>query len=478
MVRTRYAPSPTGYMHCGNLRTAIYEYLIAKSQGGAFVLRIEDTDQSRQVEGAVQIIYDTLKAVGIQHDEGPDVGGDFGPYIQSQRKNDYMKYAKMLVEKGAAYYCFCTKERLDAMRSEQGEGMKYDRHCMRLNNEEIQAKLDAGEPFVIRQLIPEGETSFTDEVYGTITVKNSEIEDQILVKSDGLPTYNFANVVDDYLMQITHVVRGSEYLSSTPKYNILYQAFGWPIPVYVHLPLVQNEEGEKLSKRHGAITFNDMLAMGFLPEAVLNYTALLGWSPPENREILSLQEMTECFNISGLSKSPSRFDLTKLTWMNGEYFKLMDDTKFYEMASPVVAEFTGKTGEALNELVKAVKTRINFIKDIAELVDFVTEIPDYDIALYAHKKMKTDSENSLTSLKAALPAFEAVTTWDRDNLDAIIQNIITTLGVKTGQVFWPLRVALSGKAATPCGVHELLIILGKDESLRRLKIGIEKLGGC
>ena len=481
MVRTRFAPSPTGYMHCGNLRTALYEYLIAKSKGGQFVLRIEDTDQSRQVEGALEVIYDTLRMAGLQHDEGPDVGGPFAPYVQSERKSGtgYLHFAQELVEKGAAYYCFCTKERLETLQKDNAaDAAQYDRHCLHLSKDEIAANIAAGVPYVIRQLIPEGRTSFTDEVYGEITIDHAELDDQILIKSDGMPTYNFANVIDDHLMEITHVVRGAEYLTSTPKYNLLYDAFGWQVPVYAHLPLVLNETGAKLSKRKGDATFDDLLKQGYLPEAIVNYTALLGWSPADNREIFSLAELTEAFDVRGISKSPSMFDTTKLTWMNGEYFKKMDADAFFTMAEPVLAGCVTREGVCHRELAKMAQSRIRFLHEIPAMLDFIDALPDYDLVLYTHKKMKTDAVNSLESLRQCIPVLEAIPEcdWSNEALYARLQQLAADTGVKNGVILWPVRTALSGKETTPCGASELLALFGKDESLRRLRDGLTRLG--
>lgn len=475
MVRTRYAPSPTGYMHCGNLRTALFEYLVAKCQNGTFALRIEDTDKNREVDGSIEIIYETLKKCGIKHDEGPDIGGPYGPYIQSERKSDYLHYAKTLVDKGAAYYCFCDKETLDEIRGENEKDIKkYDRRCMKLSQAEIRQKLDAGVPYVIRQLIPEGETSFTDEVYGTITVKNSELDDQILVKSDGLPTYNFANVVDDHTMDITHVVRGSEYLSSTPKYNILYNAFGWDVPVYVHLPLILNEEGGKMSKRKGDATFEDLMAEGYLPEAVVNFIALLGWSPTDNNEFFTLAELERAFDPKHISKSPSSFDMKKLTWMNSEYIKRMDSELYYEAALPYLKEAV-KSYTGYKKLAAMTQSRVEFVRDCGKLLTFIDELPEYSIELYVHKKMKTDTENSLSSLKNALTALETVADWNETALHEALLALVERLGIKNGQMLWPIRTALSGMPQTPCGATELLEILGREESIRRINIGISKL---
>lgn len=473
MIRTRFAPSPTGYMHIGNLRTALYEYLIAKANNGKFILRIEDTDQERLVEGATDVIYKTLKMAGIVHDEGPDVGGEYGPYIQSQRKNNYLDYAKKLVEKGEAYYCFCDKERLDTLKG--GEGVaKYDRHCLSLTKEEIDQKLNDNTPFVIRQKIKEGKTTFTDVVYGDITVENEEMEDQILIKSDGLPTYNFANVIDDHLMNITHVVRGSEYLSSTPKYNLLYDAFGWDIPTYIHLPPVMKNQTEKLSKRNGDASFQDLLEKGYLPEAIVNYIALLGWSPSDNQEIFTLDELIQKFNIKGLSKSPAIFDIVKLTWVNGEYIKKMDFDKFFEIAEPVLKQAITKPYN-LKKIAEHIKTRIGTINEITSLVDFIEDLPDYSTELYIHKKMKTDEAISLKVLKEIIPIFEALENWDNDSIYNAMMDLVAKMEVKNGIVLWPVRTALSGKPSSPCGASEMAEIFGKEETLKRINKGIQKL---
>ncbi len=478
MIRTRFAPSPTGYMHIGNLRTALYEFLIAKSQGGSFILRIEDTDQERFVEGATDVIYKTLEMSGITHDEGPDVGGDYGPYVQSERKNDYIEYAKQLIEKGEAYYCFCTKERLDSLKTEAGGETitHYDRHCLHLSKEEVEENLKNGVPYVIRQKIKEGTTTFHDEVYGSITVDNAELEDQILIKADGYPTYNFANVIDDHLMNITHVVRGSEYLSSTPKYNLLYEAFGWEIPTYIHLPAVMKDQHQKLSKRNGDASFQDLVAKGYLPEAIINYIALLGWSPSVNQEIFTMDELIKIFDIKGLSKSPAIFDIVKLTWMNGEYIKKLDADKFYEMALPYLKESV-KSDVDLKMLAGFIQSRIGTFNDIAEMVDFVDELPEYSPELYIHKKMKTNLENSLVSLEKAVPFLKEQSEWTNE---ALYQNLVALaqeMEVKNGVVLWPIRTALSGKPTSPCGASELCVLFGKDETIRRLEKGIELLKG-
>lgn len=478
MIRTRFAPSPTGYMHIGNLRTALYEFLIAKSQGGKFILRIEDTDQERFVDGATDIIYSTLEMSGITHDEGPDVGGPYGPYVQSERKNDYMKYALELIEKGEAYYCFCTKERLDSLKTETSSHeqiAKYDRHCLSLSKEEIEEKLAAGTPYVIRQKIREGTTTYHDEVYGDITLDNSEMEDQILIKSDGYPTYNFANVIDDHAMNITHVVRGAEYLSSTPKYNLLYEAFGWDIPTYIHLPAVMKDQHNKLSKRNGDASFQDLIAKGYLPQAVINYIALLGWSPSVNQEIFTLEELIDIFDVKGISKSPAIFDPVKLTWMNGEYIKNMPFDEFYKLAEPKLKECVKTDNIDLKKLAGYVQTRIGTLNDFADMVDFVDNLPEYDTSLYIHKKMKTTEEICLESLKKAVPVLEKLDNWTNESIYNAFKELIEEMGIKNGQMLWPVRTALSGKPTSPCGASELCELLGKEESLKRINKGIEML---
>ena len=479
-VRTRFAPSPTGRMHVGNLRSALYEFLIAKHAGGDFMLRIEDTDQERFVEGAVEIIYHTLDAAGLVHDEGPDKDGGFGPYVQSERMKTgiYMKYAKELVDKGEAYYCFCDKERLESLRTEIVEGkeiMMYDKHCLSLSKEEIEANLAAGKPFVIRQNIPnEGTTTFHDELYGDITVENAELDDMILIKSDGYPTYNFANVVDDHTMGITHVVRGNEYLSSAPKYQRLYDAFGWESPVYIHLPLITDENHKKLSKRSGHSSFEDLIEQGFLSEAVVNYIALLGWSPEENREIFSLGELIREFDYHRISKSPAVFDYTKLKWMNGEYIKAMDFEKFYEMAEPYLKKVITKELD-LRKIAAMVKTRIEVFPDIEGHIDFFEKLPEYDAAMYTHKKMKTNGETSLEVLREVLPILEAQEDFSNDALYAALLSYVEKKGVKNGYVMWPIRTAVSGKQMTPGGATELMEVLGKEESIARIRAGIALL---
>lgn len=478
-VRTRYAPSPTGRMHVGNLRTALYAYLIAKHEGGDFLLRIEDTDQERYVEGAVDIIYRTMAETGLIHDEGPDKDGGCGPYVQSERQASgiYMEYAKKLVEKGEAYYCFCTPERLESLRKNVNgeEIMSYDKHCLHLSKKEVEANLAAGIPFVIRQNNPtEGTTTFHDEIYGDITVDNSELDDMVLIKSDGYPTYNFANVVDDHLMGITHVVRGNEYLSSSPKYNRLYDAFGWEVPVYVHCPLITDENHHKLSKRSGHSSFEDLMDQGFVSEAVVNYVALLGWSPEGNQEIFSLEEMIREFDYCRMSKSPAVFDMTKLRWMNGEYIKAMDFDRFYEMAEPYIRSVITKELD-LKKIAAMVKTRIEVFPDIQGHIDFFEALPEYDTAMYTHKKMKTNSETSLKVLKDVLPLLEAQEDYSNDALYELLSGYVSNTEVKTGFVMWPIRTAVSGKQMTPAGATEIMEVLGKEESLARIRRGIELL---
>lgn len=479
-VRTRFAPSPTGRMHVGNLRTALYAYLIAKHDGGDFMLRIEDTDQERFMEGALDIIYRTLAKTGLVHDEGPDKDGGVGPYVQSERQAQgiYLKYAKMLIEKGEAYYCFCDKERLESLKQEVAgkEIIVYDKHCLNLPKEEIESKLAAGIPYVIRQNMPkEGTTKFEDEIYGTIEVPNSELDDMILIKSDGYPTYNFANVVDDHLMGITHVVRGNEYLSSAPKYNRLYQAFGWEVPVYVHCPLITNEEHKKLSKRSGHSSYEDLLEQGFLSEAIVNYVALLGWCPQDNREIFSLPELVEAFDYRHMSKSPAVFDVNKLKWMNGEYMKAMDFDVFYEKALPFIKQALTKDLD-LKKIAAMVKSRIEVFPEIPDLIDFFESVPEYDSAMYTHKKMKTNEETSLAVLKDLLPLLENQDDYSNDALYALLSTYVSEKGCKNGYVMWPVRTAVSGKQMTPAGATEIMEIIGKEESIARIKAAIEKLG--
>lgn len=478
-VRTRFAPSPTGRMHVGNLRTALYAYLVAKHEGGDFILRIEDTDQERYVEGAVDIIYRTLQKTGLIHDEGPDKDGGCGPYVQSERQAQgiYLKYAKELIDKGEAYYCFCDKERLEGLKKVVAgkEIHVYDKHCLHLSKEEVEEKLAAGVPYVIRQNNPtEGTTTFEDEIYGDITVDNAELDDMILIKSDGYPTYNFANVVDDHLMGITHVVRGNEYLSSSPKYNRLYEAFGWEVPVYIHCPLITDENHQKLSKRCGHSSFEDLVEQGFLTEAIVNFVALLGWSPADNQEIMTLEELVEKFDYHHMNKSPAVFDYTKLKWMNGEYIKKMDFDKFYKMALPYIKEVITKDYD-LKKIAHMVQTRIEIFPDIRDHIDFFEELPEYDVAMYTHKKMKTNAQTSLEVLQEILPVLEAQEDYSNDALYQTLLKYVEQKGCKNGYVMWPIRTAVSGKQMTPGGATELMEVLGKEESLARIRKGIELL---
>ena len=482
-IRTRFAPSPTGFMHVGNLRTALYEYLVAKHAGGTFILRIEDTDRERYVEGAEQVIYDTMAIAGLKHDEGPDIGGNFGPYVQSERLNMYKPYAEQLIKDGKAYRCFCTKERLESLRENAADGVTgYDRHCRNLSEEEIEANLKAGIPYVIRQKMPlDGETSYHDFVYGDITFPNKDLDDQILIKTDGFPTYNFANVIDDHTMGITHVVRGSEYLSSTPKYNLLYEAFGWEIPTYIHLPLIMgksvDEEGKevisKLSKRHGSTGFLDLINEGYLPEAIINYIALLGWAPKDTREIFSLEDLVKEFDVSGISKSPSVFDYDKLAWVNAEHIKLMDEETFLSHAKPFYDK-AGVRPDCYAMLDELLKPRITKFNEISEKLAFLESYADYDVSLFEHKKSKSTVESSKEMLEAAIPVLEN-TAWEREALTEALMTLAQQKEVKNSVVMWPVRIAASGVAVTPGGCSEVLILLGREESLRRLNEGLSKL---
>ena len=477
-VRTRFAPSPTGYLHVGGLRTALFTYCIAKKAGGKFILRIEDTDQERYVEGANEVIYRTLRAVGLNWDEGPDVGGDYGPYIQTERRGIYKEYAEKLVQLGGAYYCFCDKERLQELKAVQeasGVNPMYDRHCRNLSPEEIKAKLDAGVPYVIRQKIPfEGTTTFHDVLYGDITVDNATLDDQILLKTDGLPTYNFANVVDDHLMGITHVVRGNEYLASAPKYTLLYKAFGWEEPMYIHVEHIMRDKQHKLSKRDGDASYEDLINKGYLSEAIVNYIALLGWSPKGEREIFSLPELIEEFDISGLSKSPAIFDPLKLRAINGEYIRAMSPDEFARIAEPYIRE-TCKGDFDIKKIAALLQPRTEVLTDIPAQVDFLDEMPEYDLSLYENKKMKTNRETSLEVLEKVLPALENITDWNFDALHDVLFNLIAEMGVKNGYLLWPVRVAITGKQFTPGGAVEAADIIGKAETLSRMKRSIELL---
>ncbi len=479
-IRTRYAPSPTGRMHVGNLRTALYAYLISKHENGDFILRIEDTDQERYVEGAVDIINRTMQQTGLLPDESPELGGPVGPYVQSERVKSglYMDYARELIDKGEAYYCFCTPERLASLRQvvDGKEISVYDKHCLHLSKEEVEANLAAGLPFVIRQNNPsEGTTTFHDELYGDITVDNSELDDMILMKSDGFPTYNFANVVDDHLMGITHVVRGNEYISSSPKYNRLYAAFGWEVPAYIHCPLITDADHKKLSKRSGYSSYEDLIEQGFLPEAVVNFIALLGWSPDSDQEIFSLPELVKEFDYHRIGKSPAVFDYTKLRWMNGEYLKAMEPDRFYALAEPYLKKAITREGMDLHVIAELVRTRIEVFPDIAEMVDFFQELPEYEAALFENKKQKATPENSLQILQEMLPVLENAAEFTNDSLFELLSAYATEKEFKNKTVIWALRIAVSGKAVTPAGATQIMEILGREESLSRIRIAIDKL---
>jgi glutamyl-tRNA synthetase len=511
-VRTRFAPSPTGYMHLGNLRTALYTYLYARSKGGKFILRIEDTDQEREVPGAVNVIYNSMRIAGLSHDEGPDVGGPCGPYVQSQRKDTYMPYARQLVESGHAYYCFCTKERIEEARraaEARGENFKYDKHCLRLSKEEIQAKLDAGEEYVIRQNIPtEGKAGFDDVIYGHVEVDCDTLDDNVLIKADGLPTYNFANVIDDHLMGITHVMRGNEYLSSAPKYNLLYKALGWTPPTYVHLTPVMvegtyrnkktgeyqmavdadgkavlDENGNpvkaivkrKMSKSQGDPSFEDLLAEGYLVEAVINYLVLLGWSPKGEREFFTLKELEEAFDLEGLSKSPSVFDIQKLNWFNAEYIRKLSPERYLELATPWLEKVLDPKKFDFKRLAELLQGRTEVFNQLPGMVRFLAALPEFESDLYVNKKQKSTLESAKTALEAALPLLEGIDDWTEAELHDRVMAFIPTLGMKNGQFLWPLRIAISGQASTPGGAFEIAYLLGKDETLRRLKASLEKL---
>ena len=474
-VRTRFAPSPTGFMHIGNLRTALYAYLFAKHNDGDFILRIEDTDQERYVEGAVDLIYSTLKKAGIEHDEGPDKDKGFGPYVQSERKPLYKEYAEKLVELGGAYYCFCSKERLDTLADENGV-RKYDKHCLHLSKEEVQKKLAAGEPYVIRQNIPpEGQSSYEDMVYGRITVDFEDLEDQILLKSDGMPTYNFANVVDDHLMGITHVIRGTEYLSSTPKYNLMYDAFGWERPQYMHLPPIMKDQTRKLSKRYGDANFEDFLKKGFLPEAIVNYIALLGWSPKNNTEKMTMQELIDSFNVEGINKSASIFDEVKMRWLNGQYIRELSDEKFDELAFPYFEQSKVKGLYDYKKLGRILKGRVETFGDIPEAVSFLAEYGEFDTKLFENKKSKSDESTAKICLEAALSVVNDIKEWNNDSLFETFGGLCEGLGVKKNTMFWAIRVAISGRDVTPGGATELADVLGRKETEKRMKFALSLL---
>ena len=477
-VRTRFAHSPTGYMHIGNLRTALYTWLIARRGGGKFILRIEDTDQTRQVEGATELIYKTLAECRLSHDEGPDVGGPVGPYIQTERRDLYGKYAQLLVERGHAYYCFCEKTESE---EDSGEFDRGEDPCRSLSPEEAKARVAAGEPYVIRQKIPhEGTTTFRDAIFGDITVENKTLDDQVLIKRDGLPTYNFANVIDDHLMGITHVVRGSEYLSSAPKYNLLYEGFGWEVPTYVHCSPVMRDAQHKMSKRHGDPSYEDLKNQGFLTDAILNYVALLGWSPRgewAEQEFFSLEELSAIFDLGGISKSPAIFDLEKLKYFNAHYLRALSAEDFYTVAEPYLRQAIQTPGIDLRLVAPLVQPRCDTLLDIAPQVDFFDALPAYSNELYCHKKMKTNEENSLEALEAVLPVLEGLMDWTYDALHAALMGLAEKLELKNGRILWPVRTALSGKAVTPGGAVELCHILGRDETIRRIKAGMAQLSG-
>lgn len=474
--RTRFAPSPTGYMHIGNLRTALYEYLIAKSNGGDFILRIEDTDQKRYVEGATDIIYSTLKRVGMNWDEGPDIGGKHGPYIQSERKQIYAEYAHKLVELGGAHYCFCAHKEENEVEEEEAatSHAKFMDPCKKIPLEEAKKRVADGEPFVIRQTVnKKGTSTFHDVVYGDIEIDYNELDEGVLLKSDGLPTYNFANVVDDHLMEITHVVRGNEYISSTPKYNLIYEAFGWTPPVYVHVPPVMKDSQHKLSKRNGDASFQDLVAKGYLPEAILNYIALLGWNPGTEQEIFSLQELEECFSSERLNKSPAIFDITKLTWMNGYYIRNLSADEFHRLAEPHYKHITKDVN--FKVLSETLQPRIELLNDIENQTDFIQQVPEYNLTLYENKKMKTNPEVAKQALTLVLPVLETITDWTNEQLFESLKAVAAENGLKNGQILYPVRIALSGKETTPGGATELACILGKDETLLRIREALNKL---
>ena len=477
-VRTRFAPSPTGFMHLGGLRTALYTYLFTKKQGGTFILRIEDTDLERFVPGATEIIYDTLRDCGVLWDEGPDVGGDFGPYIQSQRKELYLPYAKRLVEQGDAYYCFCTKEEIEERRAQaqaRGETFKYDKHCLHLSKEEVQRRLDAGQPYVIRQNVPlTGNSDFDDLVFGHIQAPNETLDDMVLIKQDGMPTYNFANVVDDHLMGITHVIRGMEYLSSTPKYNLLYKAFGWEIPQYIHLTTVMKDQHQKLSKRNGDAYYSDFIEKGYLKEALVNYIVLLGWNPGDDREFFTLEELKQAFDVSGLSKSPAIFDVNKLRWFNAEYIRRMSPEAFNRAAQPWY-EKAGVAAMNQDILQRILQPRVELFSELPAMVDFLTAMPEFDNSLYAHKKMKTTPESAKETLLGLQPLLEALDPWTEEGVHDLLIGYAQKTGLKNGQVMWPLRVAITGKPVTPGGAVEAAVLLGKQETLARLARSLERL---
>lgn len=478
-VRTRFAPSPTGYMHLGGMRTALYTYLFTRKNHGKFILRIEDTDQARYVEGATDVIYRTLKDIGLVWDEGPDVGGDYGPYIQSERKGMYLPYAQQLVRDGKAYYCFCTKEELDKRRAEaeaKGETFKYDKHCLNMPREEVERRLAAGEPYVIRQNVPtQGEASFDDIIFGHIAVDCSELDDMILIKADGMPTYNFANVIDDHTMGITHVMRGSEYLSSTPKYNLLYDAFGWEKPVYIHLTNIMRDAQHKLSKRTGDAYYEDYIAKGYLKDAILNYIALLGWNPGDDREFFTMDELVEAFDISRLNKAPGIFDVTKLNWFNAQYIMRLSPERYLELATPWLDQALAGRGICYRRLAELMQPRTEYFAQLPEKVAFLAELPDYGLDLFTNKKSKSDPTVALEVLTALKPILEGIADWTEDDLKNALVAEAERTGRKNATVLWPLRIALAGLAVTPGGAIEIAWLLGRDESLRRLDVALAKL---
>jgi glutamyl-tRNA synthetase len=473
-VRTRFAPSPTGFMHIGNLRTALYAYLFAKRNNGRFILRIEDTDQERLVDNAVDMIYSTLKLAGLSHDEGPDVGGEYGPYVQSERKSIYAEYAQKLIDSKHAYYCFCTKERLETLTDASGN-RRYDKHCLHLDREEIESKIAAGVPYVIRQNVPDtGTTTFEDLVFGAVTVENKELQDNVLLKSDGFPTYNFANVIDDHLMAISHVFRGMEYISSTPNYNLLYQAFGWEIPKYVHLPHIMKDKQHKLSKRHGDANFEDFLARGFLPEAILNYVALLGWNPKNDVEKFSIRELIESFDIGGISKSSAIFDEVKLRWLNAQYVKELSAEEFHRSAMKFYAGMPDEINTVM--LSQLLQTRVSTVSDIVEMTGFIHSFDNYDLSLFDHKDSKSTREAAKNVLPLIIDALETIDTWDNNILFNVFVEISARSGVKKKALLWIIRIALTGHSSTPGGASEMCILFGKRLSITRLKYSLARLG--
>ena len=481
VIRTRFAPSPTGFMHLGGLRTALYDYLFTRKHNGVFVLRIEDTDQDRFVPGATEVIYDTLRSCGMHWDEGPDIGGPYSPYVQSERKDTYLPHAKTLIDSGDAYYCFCTHEELAQRRAAveaKGETWKYDKHCLHLTPEEVQQKLQAGTPYVVRQNVPlTGQSGFDDLVYGTITVDNSTLDDMVLIKADGMPTYNFANVVDDHLMRITHVMRGMEYLSSTPRYNLLYRALGWEVPTYIHLPTVMRDAHNKLSKRDGDAFYSDFIDKGYLTEALINYLALVGWSPGNDREFFTMDELIEAFDVKGLSKSPAIFDIEKLTWFNAAYIRQMTPEAYLEKVTPWFDQVLEGRGMDYKRLAELMQTRTEVFNQVPDMVRFLAEMPEYDISLYTHKKMKTSADTAPEALRFAQGVLTGIADWTESNIHEALMGAIAQAGLKNGAILWPLRIALSGLQSTPGGAVEIAALLGREETMARLEKALEKLAG-